>query len=182
MDRNALLRQYLDAGVQFTQMTRERAESIVKDFVEAGEVRRKQANRLVDDLVDRSRANVDQFLDTVRQEVRDQVALLEVVSKEAIGRLEDQVGQLRSQVEALLPDGVGLGGLGRTPARPAAKKAAAKKSTAKKTTAKKKATAKKATAKKSTAKKSTAKKSTTTTAAAPTTTPTPPATPPTQEA
>ncbi len=53
MARNALIQQYLDAGIQFTQMTRERAEAIVKDLVKAGEVRRKQAASLVDDLVDR---------------------------------------------------------------------------------------------------------------------------------
>src|SRR3712207_6874036 len=99
MARNALLKQYLDAGIQFTQMTRERAESIVKDLVDAGEVRRKQANKLVDDLVDRSRSNLDQMLDTVRSEVQDQVALLNVVSKDAFSRLEDQVSQLRSQLE-----------------------------------------------------------------------------------
>ena len=55
MARHALIKQYLDAGIQFTQMTRERAEAIVKDLVEDGEVRRKQASRMVDDLVERSR-------------------------------------------------------------------------------------------------------------------------------
>jgi colicin import membrane protein len=147
MARNALLKQYLDAGMQFTQMTRERAESIVKDLVDAGEVRRKQANRLVDDLVDRSRNNVEQFLDTVRKEVRDQVALLEVVSKEAFGRLEEQVGQLREQVQSLLPDGRGRAPATRKAAAkkaPAKKKAAAKKAPAKKKAATKKAVAKKA--------------------------------------
>ena len=63
-----------------------------------------KANPLVDDLVDRSRANVEQLLDTVRKEARDQVALLEVVSKDAFSRLEEQVTQLRGQIEDLLPD------------------------------------------------------------------------------
>jgi len=148
MARNALLKQYLDAGMQFTQMTRERAESIVKDLVEAGEVRRKQANRLADELVDRSRANVEQLLETVRREVHDQLALVEVVTKDAFARLEDQVGQLRSQVQELVPQGRGR----RPAARPSATKAAATRTTAKK------APAKRAAAKKSTAKRTTAKK------------------------
>ena len=159
--RNALLKQYLDAGIQFTQMTRERAESIVKDLVDAGEVRRKQANRLVDELVDRSRSNFDQMLETVRKEVQDQVAILEVVSKDAIARIEDQVNQLRTQIE----------GRGRTPA-PAkraastAKKAAStarkaaptRKAVAKKATAAKKTAARKASTAKRTAKKATARR------------------------
>src|SRR5688572_15500539 len=125
--RNALIKQYLDAGIQFTQMTRERAESIVKEMVEAGEVRRKQGNRLVDDLVDRSRSNVEQLLETVRKEVQDQVALIEVVSRDAFSRLEDQVTQLRAQIE--------------TRGRSVAKKATAKRAPARKAAAKKASTA-----------------------------------------
>ena len=152
--RNALLKQYLDAGIQFTQMTRERAESIVKDLVDAGEVRRKQANRLVDDLVERSRSNFDQMLETVRKEVQDQVALLEVVSKDAIARLEDQVNQLRTQIE-----GRRRTAPVRKAASTAAKKAApARKAAAKKATAAKKTAARKATTAKRTAKKATARR------------------------
>ena len=152
--RNALLRQYLDAGIQFTQMTRERAESIVKDMVEAGEVRRKQGNRLVDELVDRSRSNVEQLLDTVRKEVQDQVAMIEVVSRDAFNRLEEQVTQLRAQIE----------GRGRTTARRPASTAKKAKATAKKaatrttSAAKKKAAPRKRTAKKATARKAAAKR------------------------
>ena len=152
--RNALLKQYLDAGIQFTQMTRERAEAIVKDLVDAGEVRRKQANRLVDDLVDRSRSNFDQMLETVRKEVQDQVALLEVVSKDAIARLEDQVNQLRTQIE-----GRRRAAPVRKAASSAARKAApARKAAAKKATAAKKTAARKASTAKRTAKKATARR------------------------
>ena len=160
--RNALLKQYLDAGIQFTQMTRERAESIVKEMVEAGEVRRKQGNRLVDDLVERSRSNVEQLLETVRKEVQDQVAMIEVVSRDAFNRLEEQVTQLRAQIETR----------GRTTARrpvATAKKAAASRTTTAKKAAKRasstakkaarKATPRTTTARKTTAKKATARKS-----------------------
>src|SRR5215207_1407747 len=105
MARNALLKQYLDAGIQFTQMTRERAEAIVKDLVRDGEVRRKQAATMVDDLVERSRSNAEQLVELIQGEVRNQLALLEVVTKETVSRLEDQVAQLSNQVQALLPGG-----------------------------------------------------------------------------
>ncbi len=181
MARNALLKQYLDAGMQFSQMTRERAEAIVKDLVDAGEVRRKKANSLVDDIVDRSRSNLEQLLDTVRAEVQNQLALVEVVTKEAFGRLEDQVGQLRTQVQELVPGGrpaprraaparrKATAAKKAAPARrkatatkkaaAATKKAAAKRAPAKKKAAAKRAPAKrKAAAKKATARRATAKK------------------------
>ena len=38
MPQNELLKRYLEAGMHFSQMTRERAEAIVRDLVKAGEV------------------------------------------------------------------------------------------------------------------------------------------------
>ena len=142
----ALFKQYLDAGIQFSEMTRERAEKIVKDLVEAGEIRRQQASDLVNDLVDRSRANTEAMVETIRGEVRNQLAVLENVTKDAVERLEAQVAALSAQVQELLPGAVS----DRLP-KPA-KKAAAKKAPAKKAPAKK-AAAKKAPAKKAAAKK-----------------------------
>ncbi|MEY2477519.1 MAG: hypothetical protein QOG87_2834, partial [Actinomycetota bacterium] len=42
MAQNDMLRRYLDAGMAFTQLTRARAEAIVKDLVKAGELQREQ--------------------------------------------------------------------------------------------------------------------------------------------
>jgi polyhydroxyalkanoate synthesis regulator phasin len=153
----SLLQQYLDTGAQYTEMTRGRAEKIVKEFVKAGEVRRKKAASAVDELVERSRANANELLEVIQGEVRNQLSLLETVTKDAVDRLEEQVEALRAQVQELLPN--------RAPARrPAAKaaaaparKAAAKRAPAKKAPAKK-AAAKKAPAKKAAAKRAPAKK------------------------
>ena len=43
MAQNDMLKRYLDAGIAFTQMTRTRAEDIVKELVSAGEVQREGA-------------------------------------------------------------------------------------------------------------------------------------------
>ena len=42
MARNPL-QQYVDSSAQFTELTRERAEKIVKKLVKAGEINRKKA-------------------------------------------------------------------------------------------------------------------------------------------
>jgi len=162
MPQNDLWKRYLDAGLQFTQMTQQRAEAIVRDLVEQGQVQAEQTQTAINELVDRSRQNTERMLDTIRKEVRNQLAVAEVVTKDAAARLQAQIDDLRKQLPA-------TGRSGR-PAKKtakkttgAAKKATTNKSTAKKATAKKtpakKTTAKKATAKKATAKKTTAKKS-----------------------
>jgi len=137
MAQNEIVKRYLDAGANFTELTQRRAEAIVKDLVKTGEVQAEQAQQAVQDLVDRSRRSTEKFLELVRHEVRAQIASLGLVSKKELARLEKRIDSLKP--------------------KPAAKKAPAKKTAAKKAPAKK-APAKKAVAKKAPAKKTAAKK------------------------
>ncbi|MDQ1403161.1 MAG: hypothetical protein QOG03_1477 [Actinomycetota bacterium] len=73
MAENDTLKRYLEAGMAFTQMTRSRAQAIVKDLVHAGEVQREQAQDRVEELVERSRKNTDALLALVRKEIRSQL-------------------------------------------------------------------------------------------------------------
>src|SRR3954469_4422507 len=120
--RNDVLKRYLDAGMAFTQMTRSRAEAIVKDLVKAGELQQKQAQKQVDDLMERSRKNTEQLLDLIRNEITSQLSAMGLATKDDIARLESKIGAA-------------------APAAPAqkapAKKAVAKKAPAKKAPAKK---------------------------------------------
>ncbi|HZQ26223.1 MAG TPA: hypothetical protein VFA94_00870 [Acidimicrobiales bacterium] len=149
MPQNDTLKRYLDAGAAFTQMTRSRAEAIVKDLVKAGELQREQTQSQVEELVERSRRNTEQLLALVRKEVAAQLKQLGVVTKVDLARIE-------GRVSSFMP--------GRAAAKKAAgsaKKAPAKKagSTAKRGAAKKASTPKKAAPKKAApAKKAPAKK------------------------
>ncbi len=136
MAQNDLLKRYLDAGAAFTAMTQARAEAIVKDLVKAGEVQTDQAQKVMSDIMERSRKNSERLLDTVRKEVRAQIKSLDIPTRDDLERL----------VRRLTP--------GRAPAK---KATAARKSVAKKATGAKKAakrSTKRAPAKKSPAKKS----------------------------
>ena len=146
MATNDSLQRYIDAGIAFTQMTRKKAEELVTELVQSGDLQRGDAKARVDELLERSRQGTEVIMTTVRTEVTRQLGAV------GIANLED----LAQQVAALL---------GRS-GSDTAKKTPAKKAPAKKTTAKK-TTAKKTTAKKTTAKKTTAKKTTATKAAPP---------------
>ncbi len=142
MATNDSLQRYIDAGIAFTQMTRKKAEELVTELVQSGDLQRGDAKARVDELLERSRQGTEVIVTTVRTEVTRQLGAV------GIANLED----LAQQVAALL---------GRS-GSDAATKTTAKKTTAKKTTAKKtaakKTTAKTATAKKTAAKKTAAKK------------------------
>ena len=51
MAQTDALKKYLDAGMAFTQLTRSKAEQVVKDLVAAGELQRNQAKSAIDELV-----------------------------------------------------------------------------------------------------------------------------------
>jgi polyhydroxyalkanoate synthesis regulator phasin len=91
MPENDTLKRYLDAGMAFTQLTRARAEEIVKDLVKRGELRREQVQEQVDDLLDRSRQNTEALVGLVRKEIADQLGNLGLATKEDIKRLEAKI-------------------------------------------------------------------------------------------
>src|SRR5215469_3515487 len=91
MANNERIRKYLDAGSVFGQVTRGRAEEIVRELVNAGDIQRSQAQEWVDTLVDRSRKTSEQIIEMVRHEV---AAQLSRVDGRAIENLSKQVADV----------------------------------------------------------------------------------------
>lgn len=139
------LRNLIDSGANFTQMTRERAEDLVNELVREGQVRTEEFQANVQDLLDRSRSNADRFNEMVREQVRSVLAELGFVSGAQTNTTAKKSVAKKSAAKKSAAK------------RSATKRAPAKKGAAKKS-ATKKAPAKKGVAKKSPAKKSAAKK------------------------
>ena len=161
MADNNLLKRLLDAGSQFTGMSQDQAEKLVKEFVKVGEARRKDTEKLVQRLIERGRDATEHLVAAVQSEVSKQLGLFASRLDDVEDRIEDLaerlgIASIATKAAARVPNATA------TPATKApAKKAASKKSPAKKAPAKKtaaKKTAAKKTAAKKTAKKSPAKK------------------------
>ena len=133
------LRRYLEAGLELAQMTRVRAEAIVRDLVKAGEVGREQAQDRVEELLDRSKKGTESMLGLIRREVGAQLSSMGFASKSDLERLEARLA--------------GAAGNTAAAADPPRAKAAAKKAAAARKAAPTKAPAKKAAPKKAPAKK-----------------------------
>src|SRR6185437_9063508 len=91
MANNERIRKYLDAGSVFGQVTRGRAEEIVRELVNAGDIQRSQAQEWVDTLVERSRKTSEQIIEMVRHEVSTQLSR---VDSKAIENLSKQVADV----------------------------------------------------------------------------------------
>ena len=81
------------------ELTRNRAEQIVRDMVRSGEVRREQASGLVKTARDFSRANRKEFVEAIRAEISNQVAKAGFVTNRDVERLERRVARLESQAK-----------------------------------------------------------------------------------
>jgi polyhydroxyalkanoate synthesis regulator phasin len=163
MPSNDGFRKYIEAGAVLGQVTRARAEEIVRDLVGAGEVQRGQAQHWVDELVEKSRKASEQFLDLIRHEVTNQLDNLDPKQIDDLAKRVSEVLKYSAGVgRAATTDAANRASATATAAKKAATKVTGKRSAPKKTAPAKKATARPAAKKtapaKKTAKKSTAKK------------------------
>ena len=139
-------KKYQDAGADFLETARARAEEFLRELSKATDSTQKQGRDTIDDLRAGSRRSTEQFMTSVRKEVASQLSALGIATKADLAALEKKLS----------------GRAGSQKAAPAKKAPAAKKSsTASKSTASKSSAAK-STAKKSTPRKASAAKKTTT--------------------
>lgn len=127
MAQNEILKRYLEAGMAFTQVNRERAEEFVKDLVKAGEVRRKEAEEVVETLLERSRKNTEELVTIVRQEIADQLRGLGLEELAKRAGLPDPVADRAEDVDEAAEE---LADVVEPEPKKAAKPAAAKKAAA----------------------------------------------------
>ena len=86
------LQKLLETGAEFTEMSRQQAESVVQSLVKAGEVRRSEAEEAVQRLLDRGRETAAALAELVQKEVAKQ-----------FGRLADRVDDSRPRWRAWSP-------------------------------------------------------------------------------
>ncbi len=87
-------------GSGVSELTRNRAEQMVKDLVKGGEVRREQASGLVKELLDRNRQARQELGRVVRAEIENQIQKSGLASRRDIDRLERRVARLEAAGKA----------------------------------------------------------------------------------
>src|SRR6476660_8019651 len=90
MAKNSLQKLF-EAGVQFSEMSRQQAEAAVKRMVKAGDVRRSESEAAVQALIERSRETAKAIAEAVQAEVTKQ-----------LGWLANRVDDVEDQVEAIV--------------------------------------------------------------------------------
>lgn len=92
-----LLRKYMDSLMGITEMPRERAEKLVRDLQERGEIRARDIRKATEDLVERSVRNRRELVGLVQKEIRRQIRSLGLATREDVDKLARRVKTLESQ-------------------------------------------------------------------------------------
>jgi polyhydroxyalkanoate synthesis regulator phasin len=129
-------------GSGIAELTKHRAEQMVKDLVKGGEIGPKGASSLVKDLVDRSRENRKELVRFVRGEIKNQIEGLGLATKRDFERLERRIGRLEDTAKKDREAATSVGSLERRLDKLESSQKTARAKTTAKSTAK---TAKKAT-------------------------------------
>jgi len=103
MGKNDLFRRTLEAGTSFLDMSRERAEAVVKEWVDAGDLGKGRAQKAIDDVLERSRKTTDDLRDLVRREIAAQLSSMGVATRDDIARLEAKVDAVAAAAAATRP-------------------------------------------------------------------------------
>jgi polyhydroxyalkanoate synthesis regulator phasin len=157
MPRDDRFKRYQEAGADFLETARTRAEEFLRELAKLGDSSQKQAQGTVDDLVEGGRKGTEQILATIRREITAQLSQLGLATKQDLEDLERRLTAANAPVPGPEPTPGGMSAdlaqkvtatkattKKAAPAKSPAEKAAAKKAPAKKAAAKKAAPAKKA--------------------------------------
>jgi hypothetical protein len=150
------LRKVQEAGADFLETARARAEEFLRELARASDTSGWRGQGALEEMIEASRKSTEALVASIRHEIADQIQLLGLATKRDLSSLESRLRGAAPTAKTAAK---------KTAAKKApTKKAAAKKAPAKKAAATKATTAKtgakKAPAKKAGAKKATTKKAT----------------------
>ena len=142
MSENDGLRRYIEAGMALTQITRARAEEVVRELIRTGEIERNRAQEWAEDLVRTSRERSEALVATVRNEVRQQLKELGFTNIDDLAKKVADILARSSAAARKAGQRAAIRPAKRTGKKSGPGRAPAKKSGAKKTPAKKAGTKK----------------------------------------
>ncbi len=112
------------------ELTRNRAEQLVRELVQSGEVRRDQASSLVKTVLDLGNENRREIGNMIRSEIRNQISSLGLATQRDLARLDRRVARIEDrQKEAARTSSSGAAARKRPKTTAASKKTTVRKKT-----------------------------------------------------
>ena len=122
-------RRVMETGMQFTELRRSQARTIVSDLVAQGHLAREQMNSAVDEVLEMSRRRSDDLRKLVQHEVQRQLGAIGLATKADLAALERRIAS--APPAASKKKSTGPAKKAPSGAKPKAKKAAPRAATSK---------------------------------------------------
>ena len=87
MARDDMFKKYQEAGADFLEVARAKAEEFLRELAKASDSTQKQAQDAVDEAIEGSRRGTEQILTTIRKEISSQLSLLGIANREDLEAL-----------------------------------------------------------------------------------------------
>jgi polyhydroxyalkanoate synthesis regulator phasin len=142
--------QYLQALASLSDLTRTQAERVASLLAKQGEVQSAQVNRVAEDLMRRTQKNREIMTRLVQREVKRQLGVLGMASRDEVARLQQRVRALEQELERSSKAAPAAQAPGPAAAKPAARTRAAASGAAAKPSTRAKAASSRTAAKPST--------------------------------
>ena len=145
MPRDERFKKYQEAGADFLETARARAEDFLRELSKATDTTSKQGRDTFDDLMEGSRRGTEQFVASIRKEITTQLSALGIATKDDLAALERRLsGRAAAQKSSGTKSSGATKKAGTSNSSSTTKKASStRKTAAKKTTARKSTAAKK---------------------------------------
>jgi polyhydroxyalkanoate synthesis regulator phasin len=91
--------QYLQALASLSDLTRTQAERVASLLAKQGEVQSAQVNRVTEDLMRRTQKNREILTRLVQREVKRQLGVLGMASRDEVARLQQRIRALEQEIE-----------------------------------------------------------------------------------
>lgn len=87
-------KRYQEAGADFVEVARSRAEAILRELTKVSDATQRQAEEAFDEAMGGSRAGAEQLLTAIRREVAAGLAVLGIATKDDLAAMEERLSRL----------------------------------------------------------------------------------------
>jgi polyhydroxyalkanoate synthesis regulator phasin len=128
-----VFRKYVDSLAGVTELRREQAERLVQDLQKRGELRARDLQKAAQDLVDRSLRNRQELLRLIRKEMRRQIHTLGLATQDDLDKLSRRIKALEDKQRSAPKRSTRSGTKSKSKSASSAKSKSASSSTSKST-------------------------------------------------
>jgi len=93
-----LIRKTILAGVGFAAVTKDKAEQLVKEYIEKGEITEKEGKELVDDLIKKSEQARTDFETKLEDTIRKVLKKMNIATREDVSALDDRIKSMEQKL------------------------------------------------------------------------------------